>query len=51
MNGELYVSGDSIYDESQNVKPISFEILYANYKDERYPTGKQVFIKVSSTLT
>jgi len=45
---EFYVSGESIYDESQNVKPISFEILYKNYIDELHFTGKQVFITISS---
>lgn len=42
---EFYVSGKSIYDESQNVKPISFEILYKNYIDELQCTGKQVKLK------
>lgn len=48
-DGELYVSGESIYDESQNVKPITFEMVYKNYIDEIYVTGKQVFMTISST--
>ncbi|CAH1725498.1 unnamed protein product [Aphis gossypii] len=43
---EFYVSGKSIYDESQNVKPISFEILYKNYIDELQCTGKQIEYKI-----
>lgn len=43
---EFYVSGESIYDESQNIKPISFEILYKNYTDELHFTGKQIEYKI-----
>jgi hypothetical protein len=46
--GEFYVFGESIPNESQNVKPISFEIIYKNYTDEQYSTGKQVFTTISS---
>ncbi|XP_060861024.1 apolipophorins isoform X2 [Metopolophium dirhodum] len=46
-DGELYVSGESIYDEPQNVKPISFEIVYTNYTDEGNATGKQIAYKVA----
>lgn len=41
-NGELHLSGESIYDEPQNIKPISFELMYKNYIDERNVIGKQV---------
>jgi len=45
---EFYVSGKSIYEESQNFKPVSFEIIYKNYIDDLHFTGKQVFITISS---
>ncbi|XP_026815483.1 apolipophorins [Rhopalosiphum maidis] len=44
---EFYVSGESIPDKSQNVKPISFEIMYKNYIDEQYSTGKQIAYKIA----
>jgi len=41
---KLYLSGESIYDESQNVKPITFYIIYKGQD-----SGIQVFITISST--
>lgn len=44
IDGELYVSGKSIDDESQNVKPITFHIVYKGHD-----TATQVyFITISS---
>lgn len=45
-DGELYVSGKSIYNESQNVKPITFHILYKGHD-----TGTQVFITINLIYT
>jgi len=43
IDGELYVAGKSIDDESQNVKPITFNIIYKGHD-----TSTQVFITISS---
>uniref|UniRef100_A0A2H8TZF4 Apolipophorin n=1 Tax=Melanaphis sacchari TaxID=742174 RepID=A0A2H8TZF4_9HEMI len=46
-DGEFCVSGESIYDKSQNFKPISFEIMYKNYTDEQSFNGKQIAYKIA----
>lgn len=43
-NGELYLFGESIHDDSHNIIPISFLLEIKNYVDREKNNGKQVFI-------
>lgn len=41
-NGELYLAGEIINENSQNTIPMNFLFEFKNYKDDKLNTGKEV---------
>lgn len=41
-NNEAHISGESVYEDSQNLMPINFTLEFKNYIDKGHNSGKEV---------